>query len=205
MPPAPHHPCRNDQCMSHTWVEDHGVFASQTPMWTNARKRIVKKRNEGDFASLCGPNIIISGFKAVHAISRVDFFMGCQCCAMYHSDRSRFERTRVSWTARDQEAKNQSIEPSIVVGRPAPFSQDSRYQLASRVTQIYQCGPVPHFSQPSYPYGEQFGFGWPLLLLRVTFTISVRGINQSYSRFHLGSYHHIKMTFYSFMLKGVDS
>lgn len=67
-------------------------------MWTNARKRIVKKRNERDFVSSCGPNIIISGFKAVHAISRMAFFMGCQCCAMYHSDRSRFARTRVSWT-----------------------------------------------------------------------------------------------------------
>lgn len=111
MPPTAHHPCKNDQCMSRKWVEDHGVFAPQTPMWTNARKRIVKKRNERDFASSCRPNIIISGFKAVHAISRADFFMGCQCCAMYHSDRSQFARMRVSWTPRDQEAKNQSIEP----------------------------------------------------------------------------------------------
>lgn len=36
----------------------------------------MKKRNQRDFASSCGPNIIISGFKAVHARSRVDFFRG---------------------------------------------------------------------------------------------------------------------------------
>lgn len=145
----------------------------------------MKKRNERDFASLCGPNIIISGFKQYTRPRVWTFLWGANvasCITVIDPGLS----ARVSLgfqEIRSKKLKPESLQSPQSVPSPSLKTRNISLLVVSR--RFTNVDPSPIFL--SLHIDEQFDFGWSLLLLRGPLTISVPSINQSYSRFHLGS------------------